>query len=203
MPNLSILIIDLENNLNKRIENILKKTFNTIFFADNEDNALKTYNLHCPDIVFTDMNSTCYSNSKLITKIKKNYGTIVILPEFKTLENLLETIKNHLLNYTMNKYQIQNTTKIQLNSEYRWDKQEKILFYYNKIVNLTYYETLLIDKLISTPNFCVSYEDIDYHVYSDSEFSKNSLTSLIKRLRKKIPSILIKSCYRQGYKIVI
>lgn len=185
MQNLSILIIDLENNLNKRVENILKTNFNNIFFVNNEDNVLKTYNLHYPDIIFTDLNPNNYFNSNLITKIKENCSTIVILPEFKTLEHLLETIKNHLLNYTINRSQIQNNTIIQLTSEYKWNKQEKILFYYNKIVNLTYYETLLLDKLISTPNYCVSYEDIDYHVYSNNEFSKNSLSSLIKRLRKK------------------
>ena len=58
-----------------------------------------------------------------------------------------------------------------------------------------------MEILIYNKNRCVMNEDIHNFVYDENKYSLNAITSLVKRLRKKFSKKILKSCYKEGYKI--
>ncbi len=65
-------------------------------------------------------------------------------------------------------------------------------------------ETALLDLLISNRNLTFSIDEIFNAVYEDNydkDLSIDSVKSLLKRVRKKVPNNLIKNVYGEGYRI--
>ena len=64
---------------------------------------------------------------------------------------------------------------------------------------------MLMELLCSNINQAFSNEKIFHHLYakSDKEYSEYAITSLIKRLRSKLPTNIIHNEYGSGYKIRI
>ena len=86
-----------------------------------------------------------------------------------------------------------------------WDKDTDKLMQNSKEVPLRNKEGLLLKLLFSKPNHSFSAEDIFNYLHSDKEekeFSSHSITSLMKRLRTKIPDEVIHNIYGSGYKVI-
>ena len=64
---------------------------------------------------------------------------------------------------------------------------------------------MLMELLCSKVNSAFSTENIFYKLYakSDKEYSEYAITSLVKRLRTKLPKNCIQNEYGSGYKITL
>lgn len=85
-----------------------------------------------------------------------------------------------------------------------WNKENKTLLKKGKEVKLSSSETVLLNLLINNPYITFSNEDIYNTLFSDKfdkELSIDSIKSLIKRIRKKIPTDMIKNIYGEGYRV--
>jgi len=111
---------------------------------------------------------------------------------YKTFEELSKSfINNSIINLT------QNCTYNQLSKE---------LLCEGKNVNITINENKFIEFLIANHNRTSSIEDIFNYIYYDEpqkEFTNNSIKSLIKRLRKKLPKDLILYNRTTGYTLTL
>jgi diguanylate cyclase (GGDEF)-like protein len=97
---------------------------------------------------------------------------------------------------------IQERDRIVLNKELYWDKKDTFLVYKDKEIYLTKNETLFLASLFNLPNYRASYEIIYTYIWgASSEIKIGRIKTLVKVLRKKLPSNIIKNIFAIGYKI--
>ena len=83
-----------------------------------------------------------------------------------------------------------------------WDNENYILYSYSEEVPLTKKERDLLILLFSSKNRVFTYDEIFEYIWSHThESSMNSLKSLVKTLRKKIPKEKIRNVSGVGYTI--
>jgi len=91
-----------------------------------------------------------------------------------------------------------------INSEVYWDFSSKTLYVNSQAIDLTAQETKFFELLVKNPSH--KFADLEIFEYinnkdSQKEFSKDSIKSLVKRLRKKIPDGIVKTQKNLGYSI--
>jgi len=95
---------------------------------------------------------------------------------------------------------------ILLKDGYRWNWQKKKLFHFKEEVVLTPREIKVLSLMISKAGQTVSSIDIYNYLYEEQperDFSSDAITSLMKRLRQKLPKETLKSSYGVGYIFLI
>jgi DNA-binding winged helix-turn-helix (wHTH) protein len=100
------------------------------------------------------------------------------------LENLIQSVKS--------KY---------ANKAYLYDHTKKILFHNEETISLSYKEMLFLELLILNRHRLVTYCEIQHHVWEGTVMTDNSLRSLVRNLRKKLPSGLISNLSKTGYRL--
>ena len=123
--------------------------------------------------------------------------------ELQLLTYLVKPIKKDELNQTILNIQNQLHSRkvIHLSEVIEYDLSSNTLFKNNQEVELTLHEKRFLHLLLQRKNICVSYDDISIYVYDLEDFSKDSISSLVKRLRKKLDKNIILNCFNEGYKI--
>jgi len=87
---------------------------------------------------------------------------------------------------------------------YTWDKDNLILSFNAESIKLSKYEVVIFNLMILNPNQVFSSDMLFNTIYYDDiekDMSTDSIKSIIKRLRKKLPENMIESIYAQGYKV--
>ena len=132
---------------------------------------------------------------KLLQAVELNLVTYLIKPiKVETLKEVLlklvDTIKT-------------SVNRIKLNRDTYWDIASYKLYNDSKEITLKDKESMLIQLLCSEPNTPFSSEVIFNKLYenSDKKFSEYAITSLVKRIRAKIPDNIIQNEYGAGYKV--
>ena len=102
--------------------------------------------------------------------------------------------------------QLENGKITYLQENCFWDSKSRTLFYDKNQVVLTKREQKLFEILIKKNGDACSDDEIFFYVWED-EFDRTvtneSIRTLVKNLRKKIPKNIIENQYGVGYKINI
>lgn len=99
---------------------------------------------------------------------------------------------------------VKHREEIILNNDFIWHSNSRLLTHEKDVIGLCASETALLDLLISNRNLTFSIDEIFNAVYEDNydkDLSIDSVKSLLKRVRKKVPNNLIKNVYGEGYRI--
>jgi len=92
--------------------------------------------------------------------------------------------------------------KVFVNNDYFWDVERKQLVYKDAVIALTKKERELLTLLFSDVSRDFPYEIILTTLWDEISPSKqDSLKTLVKQLRKKLPNNIIKNIFGFGYKI--
>ena len=86
--------------------------------------------------------------------------------------------------------------------DYSYDEDKKILSYKKEAIKLTKKEILFLELLFNNSFRIVSYDEIESYVWENSVMTENSIRSLVKNLRRKLPLNLIENLSGVGYKLV-
>jgi len=86
-----------------------------------------------------------------------------------------------------------------INKYFKFSQNTNRLYYEDNSIKLTPKQNKLIKLLAQNLNITVSIEQIMIEVWGDEEYADNSLRTLIYSIRKKIPSLPIKSSPKRGY----
>jgi DNA-binding response OmpR family regulator len=223
IEDISIMIVEDENELKEYLKEYLQLFFKHIFLAKNGNDGYLRYLEKKPSIILTDINMPELDGLEMIAKIRaRDQETkIIIMSAHSEKEKLLRAIELQLVTYLVKPIQTQDLKKVLLDtvrearlvSKYiylsdslYWNKLSKILYQGREEVPLNERELKILALLFSKPTHTFSAEEIFYHLYmddSDKEFSSNAITSLIKRFRQKLPEDIISTEYGIGYKIRI
>jgi len=88
-----------------------------------------------------------------------------------------------------------------INSDFKFIKDINELYYRDKIIHVTPKQSIFINLLIKNINITVSNEQIIYEIWGDNNIADSSLRTLVYNIRKKLPTLPIKSDSKRGYYI--
>jgi len=217
----SILYAEDEDSVRENYVLYLENYFNKIYEAKNGLEALRIYKDKKPDILLLDITMPQLNGLEVIKKIRQTDETtpIIILSAHSHKEFLFEAIKLNLVDYLIkpiNRNEFKNLMvrsierlsdlnsnqkeKVIITNNCYWDARSRILFYKEKIVDITKNERILFELLLNNKNKIVKPDQISSYVWNlDSQINDASIRNLVKRLRKKLPVDIIDSIYGSGY----
>lgn len=225
-----VLYVEDEENLRNSTVEFFDGLFKEVVVACDGKEALVLYNDYFDnkkvfDIVITDIkmpNMGGIELSKKIIALNKNQK-VLIVSAYNETKYFIELIKigvSGFMQKPLTSIQMRDILYdvcIELNDEknisrfvnlgnnYRWDRELKILEENFLEVELTLNEVTLLNFFVV--NTGQKFTDIDifnciYYDNQEKEFSNNAIKSLLKRLRKKLPTGLILTHKNLGYSFV-
>lgn len=220
--NVSILVAEDEEELREFLIEYLQLFFKNVYSAKCGQEAYQIYLEKNPDIILSDINMPNLDGLSMISKIREQdlKTKIIIMSAHSDKDKLLHAVELHLVTYLIKPIKIEtlkqvlfdtvdniktSSDKVYLGGDMYWNKIENRLYLNADHIVLKERESMLIELLCSNINQAFSNEDIFHHLYanSDKEYSEYAITSLIKRLRSKLPTNIIQNEYGSGYKIRI
>ena len=151
LKNYTILCVEDEDGIRKRLVNTLKYYFDEVYEASNAEDAYTLYYEHKPTIIISDIEMPKKNGIQLITDIRKNDLTtiVIMLTAYSSEEYLLS-----LINLNINHYILKPVTsetllsgiikafgnklenKIEFSDEMYFNMKERELYYQNKVITL-------------------------------------------------------------------
>ena len=216
---ISILIAEDEKQLLNSMVEYLELFFENVYTAEDGLTAYGIYEKQKPDIIIADIHMPHLDGLSMIKKIRQQdkKTKMIITTAHSDKEKLLQAIELHLVKYLVKPVQSDQLKELLLSlvSELReknhytylkeafyWDKIKKKLFHNSNEIELKPREQKVLDLLCSNANKTISSMDIYNYLYEEQperDFSANAITSLMKRIRQKLPKNTIKSSYGVGY----
>ena len=222
IKDISILLAEDEDELSEYLIEYLQLFFVKVYLAKDGQEAYTLYLDKHPDIIITDINMPIVDGLTFISQIRQRdkETKVIVMSAHSEEQKLLRAVELHLETYLIKPIKTDALKKVLMNcvsnlreqskrlyiqKDIYWDKVTDTLWQNSEQVLLKARETLLLKLLCSKINQSVSAESIFYAIYKDNEdkeFSSDSVTSLMKRVRSKLPKDVIKNVYGAGYKIV-
>jgi DNA-binding response OmpR family regulator len=219
IEDISILVAEDETRLLHTMVEYLQLFFTHVYATENGKDAYECYQKKHPDIIIADIHMPQLDGLSLIKKIREEdkETKMIITTAHSDKEKLLQAIELHLVKYLIKPVQsdtlkellfslvdeIRDTqVSVTLKEGYRWDTKRKKLFHHKEEIPLNHRETKILSLLIHKAGQTVSSIDIYNRLYEEQperDFSSDAITSMMKRLRQKLPKETLKSSYGIGY----
>jgi DNA-binding response OmpR family regulator len=219
----TILFIDDEDIIRENYLSYLKLLFKEVYSAKDSYEGYKIYNDKKPDIMIVDIKLPHISGLELVRKIReKDFQTKVIMltahsdknylleaTELKLSQYLIKPVTRAQLQKTLQKtidelllYSVEPLKIIDLSNNYYWDIKKEKLMYFSTEVYLTTKEKEFISLLSSSLDRVFTYDEIIENIWScDENVSIESIKTLVKKIRKKLPFEAIENVFSQVYKL--
>jgi DNA-binding response OmpR family regulator len=88
---------------------------------------------------------------------------------------------------------------VNIDHDILYDTKAKYVLQGGERIILTHLEIILLELFLSSRGTIIDYQTIEYKLYGSEEASRNGLSILISRLRKKLPNLDIRSIANVGY----
>lgn len=210
----TILCVEDEDGIRKRLVNTLKYYFDDVLEASNGEDGYDLYLEYKPDIVISDIEMPYKNGIELIQLIRKNdINTIIIMvTAYSNEEYLLDLINLNVNHYILKPINSDNlltgiikglgdklTKNIFFSIDCYFDIQQYKLFYNNEEIILRKREIEFL--ILLHDNKILNYEQIEDYIWKDKSMSMSALKTFIKELRQKLPLELIQNIPQTGYKL--
>ncbi|MDX1808201.1 MAG: response regulator transcription factor [Sulfurospirillaceae bacterium] len=215
LKKLSILCVEDDEGVRKRLANTLKYYFKEVIEADDGKEAYDIYQTQKIDIIITDIDMPKLNGISLVKKIRQQNTKIpiIVLSAYSNEEYLMELINSKIDNFILKPI---NSTKL-LNALESINKDIFIsqveipqgitinfdtleIIYKDEKIKITNREKLFLELLTQNKNKVSKYEEIDEFVWRNDEMSHAALKTFIKSLRKKLPHNIIENVSGVGYR---
>lgn len=207
----------------KNITSYINDNYNLdIIEADDGTQAWERYLKHKPDILLTDLLMPNICGLELIEKIREVDSDIkiIVISAHSSQDKLLQAMKLNLIEYQIkpiNRKKLLNGIDMAIKSLENGNTKNKFYFncdsYFDVLENtlvvdtnriiLTKNETRLLSLFIDNKNKTLDSIDIFNNVWEfNKEYKTESIRTLVKKLRKKLPANSIENIYGGGYKLL-
>ena len=218
LKNLTVLLVEDDNDSKKIMHDMLSDNFEKVFTAQNGDEGLKKFKKYNPNMVITDVFmpiSDGLDMTRYIKEISKDTPVIVLSAhsEKETLlkaidvgvdkylikpimaDDILKTIENVARN------KIETANIIQVASGYSFNKIKRVLIRDGVEISLTKKELAFISLLIKRLGTLVLHDEIKSVVWVGESVTEAAIRTFVKRVRDKVGNNFIKNVPGLGYKI--
>jgi len=214
--NYTVLCVEDEDGIRKRLVNTLKYYFKEVYEASNGEEGYYLYYDKRPDIIISDIEMPKKNGMEMVEEIRKNDLSIIIimLTAYSNEEYLLNLINlniNHyilkpvisdnLLNGIIKAFGKKLEKKIVFAEELYFNTEKRELFYKDEIVVLRKREKDFLLLLYENKNRVLIYSIIEEYIWKDKTMSTSALKTFIKELRQRLPIELIINIPQEGYKL--
>lgn len=224
LKNISILYVEDEKQTREEMASFLKELTSFLFVASSGEEALKIYHKKRPHIIISDINMPKLNGIEFIKQIRaKDLKTpIILLTAYNDVEYLLPAANLNIQSYiikpitklkiqqvlkdAINILEMNNSLYIRLNEELDYDKtSSEVIHQKIEKEKLNKKEKELLNLLLDNSNRVVSYEEIEGKIWiqNDEVMTSMALRTVVKNLRKKTSTRLIKNVSGHGYKIIL
>ncbi len=213
----SVLIAEDEDNVRESFTKVLSLYFNKVYSAKDGIEAFDLYTKYKPDILITDVKMPKLNGLELIKKIRKDDHDIpvVVTSAYADQDLLLESIKLSLVEYVIKPMKAgdlnrvlqecakvlieKSKTIVKLGKDSFYDYNNKTFTCKDQTVTLTQKEVDFFELLLAHKGNLVTKQTIEDKLYIYEEAPPSALKNLVFKLRKKLPSDIIKSQGKLGY----
>jgi len=212
---LSILCVEDESGVRKRIVNTLIYYFKEVYEASDGKEGLNSYYEKQPDIILCDIQMPIMNGIEMIKKVREDniLIPIILLTAHNNEEYLMELINLHVQHFILKPINAQNLEEALFNAlkgKYRGvvkitndvflDIDSLVLQFKEQSISLSSREVKFL-TLISNKTV-VFYNKIEEELWEGKNMSAGALKSFIRDLRKKLPYELIENIAQVGYKLI-
>jgi len=214
--NYSILCVEDEDGIRKRLVNTLKYYFDDVLEASNGEDGYDLYQEYKPNIIISDIQMPKKNGIEMIENIRKNDHTtiIIMLTAFSSEEYLLKLINLHINHYILKPVNSENLLsgiikafgdrfdeKIVFDENLYFNMKEYELYYKEEIVVLRKRDKDFLLLLHENKTSVTTYSQIEEYLWRDKSMSMSALKTFIKELRQRLPLELISNVPQMGYKL--
>jgi DNA-binding response OmpR family regulator len=215
--NLTILCVEDEPGVRKRLVNTLEFYFKRVYEAQDGFEGWKMYEECQPDVILCDIQMPKCDGIELVKKIRQEdfNRPIVMLTAYANEFYLLELVNLHIHHYLVKPINRERliqgleialrgyaTGKIRICSNLILDLDNFTLMWDDKKVTLSKREASFIALLERHNKNVVSYAMIEEHLWNNRPMSQDALKSFVRDLRKKLPFDIIQNVSQVGYRII-
>lgn len=219
----TILFVEDEKSIRQNYVSYLKMFFDAVYEAEDGQEGYKLYKEKKPDIMIVDINMPKLNGIDMMKKIRQNdHNTKAIMltahtdeeflleaASFKLVKYLKKPIARKELHETLllsikelQEYEVKPIKHLELSSGLIWHYDAKKLLHFEEEIVLTPKERSFLQLLCANTNQAIAYDRISEEVWGYDEVgSVDSIKSLVKKLRKKLPQNIIENVFATGYKI--
>jgi len=219
----SILFVEDEVSARKNYVIYLKMIFEYVYEAVDGIEAYNIYKEKKPDILIVDINIPKLNGLELLQKVRQHdlITKAIVLTAHKDKDFLLQATRLKLTDYLVKPIsrttlqqsldkvmdELRNFRTIAIkkqifNDGYMWNYDSEELTCNGKIIHLTNKEKILFILFMANLNSVLSVNRILYYIWNDNpEGNVDTLKTLLKKLRKKLPREMINNIHGIGYKI--
>jgi len=218
-----LLYVEDETEVRRNYVDYLQRFFKNVYEASNASQALSIYRSKKPAILIIDINLPGKNGIDFLREVRKNDHTTkaIMLTANSDVETLLSATELKLTKYlvkpvsrsdlreaiSLAEEELMNYTTlsnkiIKMKDSFYWDSENRKLLHEEEEHFLTKKEIELLSLLFSNINKTFSVDEIIFEIWYDAQESKkDTLKTLIKGLRKKLPKGSIKNVFGVGYKM--
>lgn len=214
--NIKVLYAEDEEGIRENISFVLSLLFKEVFVAKDGEEALELFEEKKPDLLIFDICMPKMDGIEVLNKIRKSNKAIpiIVLTAHTEETYLFRAIELNITRYLLKPFSkdalldaiktcILNLIKDQenaiLGNGYVFDFINKNLLYEQNIINLSLHELKLLQVMSAQSQKIFSFEELIEEIWGWEIVTKEALKSLVKTLRKKLPSPLIKNIFGIGY----
>ena len=219
----AILFIEDEAEIRKNYVYYLENTFLNVYEAEDGLKAYEIYKNKKPDILIIDINIPKLNGLDLLKKIREEDHRVkaIVLTAHSDVEYLLKATELKLTKYLVKPISSEELEKalhvaveelenfetkshdfLILKENYKWNFFRcKLTNAYEEVV-LTKKEKKVLSFLFYNRDIILDYNTIIEAVWGAYDYEKiDSLKTIVKQLRKKLPLETIQNIYGQGYRV--
>lgn len=206
LKTLTLLYAEDEEGIRRNIADSLRYYFKDVFEASNGEEAYLIYKDKAPNIILSDINMPILNGIEFIKKVRKKdrLTPVVMITAHTDKEYLLEAVELHMEKYLVKPIELDNlfevliqcvnmldinrVVKLKIDNNYSYDFDKK--------------EMLFFEILLKNQNRVTTYEELQEEVWGDDVMTDSALRSLVRNLRKKLPTDIIINLSGLGYRFV-
>lgn len=220
IKDMSLLYIEDDSEIQNYLAEFLERYTSNLHLAQSAEEGKELYKKLNPNIILLDINLPGKSGIDFARELREHDKNtrIVISTAYTDKDFLLTAVELELTRYLVkpvtsndlmealskaaDEYSLTNISiNIDLGEGFTYHTIQRVLLKEEQVVTLRRKEMQLLDFFITHSKRALSYEELQYKVWTDSAMTKDAIRAQIRNLRKKTHPKIIKNITAIGYKL--